>query len=108
MPDKAVNSSIQKFLRSEASFYISLIASVVIITISIVGTYFAMTSRFASVDQQFALLDQKLSFYVENSQKDSVAQLEKIRTIEDKVIALENRLISSEKELITLRSLFAN
>lgn len=95
------NSGIQKFLRSEASFYISLVASVVIITASVVGTYFATTGK-------FALLDQKISFYVENTQKDSVAQLDKIRAAEDKISGLEGRLTATEKEVITLRSLFTS
>lgn len=89
MKEKIGNSGIQKFLRSEISFYIT--AATLILALA--GSYYGTTN-------QLNLLDQRLAFYIENSNKE----------ISDLVLNqnnLETRLLSMEKELVSLNAKFS-
>jgi len=80
-------STVQKFLRSELSFYLTMALGVV----SVMGFYYAQAGQISSLGARLDLLTQEVRYY-------SVAN----DSLVGRVSVLENRIVSAEKALIVL------
>ena len=92
--DEVGNTGIQKFLRSEMSFYIG----VAMVVLTAAASYYSMAGK-------FELLDQKLTFFITSFETNRATDVARTTALEQKVSTLEKDLIGMSSKISALETL---